>query len=179
MPEERILLGVIGRSHGVRGLVRVTSHAADPADLTAYGPLNDDKGRRFMLRWRAEGVVEVTELIGDRGQRVTDRNAAEALTNTRLYVARDRLPPPEDDNEYYLADLIGLEARDRDGVALGRIAVVHDYGAGVSLEITRDETATLIVPFTRVVVPVVDVAAGHIVVVPPATLDATTGGGSP
>jgi 16S rRNA processing protein RimM len=176
MPEERILLGVIGRAHGVRGLLRVSSHAADPADLTAYGPLTDDKGRRFVLRWRGDSIVEVTELIGDRAVRITDRTGAEALTNTRLYVARERLPPPEDDEEFYLADLIGLQARDRDGAALGRITVVHDYGAGVSLEIARDDDALLIVPFTRAAVPVVDVAGGHVVVVPPATLDAPDGG---
>ena len=55
MPQNRILLGVIGRPHGVRGLVRVVSHTADPANLTAYGPLTDDRGRRFTLRWRGEG----------------------------------------------------------------------------------------------------------------------------
>ena len=52
---------MIGRPHGVRGLVRVTSHTADPADLTAYGPLSDETGRQFALRWMAEGVAEVSE----------------------------------------------------------------------------------------------------------------------
>ncbi len=167
MAETRILLGVIGRAHGVRGLVRVTSHTEDPADLTAYGPLSDDRGRRFTLSWRGEGIVEVAELVGGTPVKVTDRTQAETLTNTRLYVDRAQLPPPEDADEFYLADLIGLAALGVDGAELGRVAVVHDYGAGVSLEIETVGRTPLIVPFTRDCVPVVDVAAGRITVVPP------------
>lgn len=167
MPDTRILLGVIGRAHGVRGLVRVTSHTADPADLTAYGPLSDDRGRRFVLRWRGESVAEVAELVGGEAVRIADRTRAETLTNTRLYIDRAQLPPPEEEDEYYLADLIGLAASGADGSALGRVAVVHDYGAGVSLEIERDGSPPLIVPFTRACVPVVNIAAGGITVIPP------------
>ena len=167
MPDSRILLGVIGRAHGVRGLVRVTSHTADPAALTAYGPLTDAKGRRFVLRWRGEGVAEVTELVGDAAVKVTDRGVAERLTNTPLYIERTQLPPPDED-EFYLTDLIGLPAFDPAGAALGRVAVVHDYGAGTSIEIERDHAPPLIVPFTQACVPVVDVAAGRVVVAPPA-----------
>ena len=166
MPDSRILLGVIGRAHGVRGLVRVTSHTADPAGLTTYGPLTDAKGRRFALRWRGEGVAEVTELVGDAAVKVTDRNVAERLTNTPLYIERTQLPPPDED-EFYLTDLIGLPAFDPAGAALGRVAVVHDYGAGTSIEIERDHAPPLIVPFTQACVPVVDVAAGRVVVVVP------------
>ena len=166
MPDSRILLGVIGRAHGVRGLVRVTSHTADPAGLTTYGPLTDAKGRRFALRWRGEGVAEVTELVGDAAVKVTDRNVAERLTNTPLYIERTQLPPPDED-EFYLTDLIGLPAFDPAGAALGRVAVVHDYGAGTSIEIERDHAPALIVPFTQACVPVVDVAAGRVVVVVP------------
>lgn len=167
MPDTSILLGVIGRAHGVRGLVRVTSHTEDPADLTAYGPLSDDRGRRFTLRWRGEGIVEVMELVDGVSVKVTDRTQAEKLTNTRLYIDRARLPPPEDEDEFYLVDLIGLAAAGADGVPLGRVAVVHDYGAGVSLEIARDGAPPLIVPFTRAAVPVVDVAGGQVTVCPP------------
>jgi 16S rRNA processing protein RimM len=166
VPESRILLGVIGRAHGVRGLVRVTSHTADPADLTAYGPLTDAKGRRFVLHWRSEGVAEVAELVGDREVRVTDRSAAEKLTNTQLFIDRAQLPAAEDD-EYYLADLIGLAAVDPSGMPLGLVTVVHDYGAGTSLEIERPGAPAVIVPFTHACVPQVDIAAGRIVVIVP------------
>jgi 16S rRNA processing protein RimM len=182
MPESRILLGVIGRAHGVRGLVRVTSHTADPAALAAYGPLTDAKGRRFTLLWRGEGIAEVSEIIGDRTERVSDRTAAERLTNVALYINRVQLPPPEED-EFYLADLIGLAAFTPDGAALGRVAVVHDYGAGTSIEIERDDAPALIVPFTRACVPEVDVAGARVVVVVPAAsageeITNSTAGGS-
>ncbi|MGE0418263.1 MAG: ribosome maturation factor RimM [Acetobacteraceae bacterium] len=171
MPDSRILLGVIGRAHGVRGLVRVTSHTADPTGLTAYGPLTDAKGRQFVLQWRGEGIAEVTEVIDGTPHRVGDRAAAEKLTNTRLFIDRARLPPIEEEDEFYLADLIGLVATDPAGVSLGRVAVMHDYGAGVSLEVERPVGPPLIVPFTRACVPVVDLAAGRVTVVPPDELD--------
>jgi 16S rRNA processing protein RimM len=161
--ERRILLGVIGRPHGVRGLVRVTSHTADPADLTAYGPLSDDKGRRFVLRWRGEGVAEVEAQVDGTAVKVADRSAAEKLTNTRLYVDRAQLPEPSSE-EFYLADLIGMTALDADasGAVLGKVVTVHDYGAGASLEIVRDGVSPLLVPFTRACVPEVDLAGGRV-----------------
>ncbi|HXA24106.1 MAG TPA: ribosome maturation factor RimM [Acetobacteraceae bacterium] len=167
MPESRILMGVIGRPHGVRGLLRVTSYAED---LAVYGPLSDAKGRRFVVRPRGAGVAEVAEIVGDAEAKVADRAAAERLTNTRLYVERERLPEPEPD-EFYLVDLIGLTAIDGAGVALGTVSAVHDYGAGVSLEIARDGAPPLLVPFTRACVPDVDVAAGRLRVEPPAEIE--------
>jgi 16S rRNA processing protein RimM len=168
LPESRILMGVIGRPHGVRGWVRVTSYAED---LTAYGPLSDAKGRRFVLRPRGDGVAEVAELVDGAEVKVGDRTAAETLTNTRLYVERERLPEPEDD-EFYLADLIGLIACDAAGAAIGTVAAVHDYGAGTSLEIARENAPPLLVPFTRASVPEVDVAGGSLTVMPPDELEA-------
>ena len=163
VPEHRILLGVIGRPHGVRGLVHVTSYADD---LTVYGALTDAKGRRFVLRWRGGGVAEIAELIGAVEVKVSDRAAAEKLTNTRLYIDRAQLPEPEED-EFYLADLIGSAAIDIDGAHLGTVVAVHDYGAGAGLEIEQEGAQPLLVPFTRACVPQVDVAAGKIVVDPP------------
>jgi len=163
MPADRILLGVIGRPHGVQGLVHVTSHTADPADLTAYGPLSDDRGRCFTLHWRGAGLVEVAEQVDGAVIKVADRRAAEKLTNTRLYVARSALPPPEED-EFYLADLVGLGTMDASGTRIGTVTAVHDYGAGASLEIARPDAPPLLVPFTRAAVPVVDLSEGRVVV---------------
>ena len=89
-----------------------------------------------------------------------------ALTNTRLYLERDRLPPPEAE-EFYLADLVGLAAFDSDGAKLGAVTTVHDYGAGASLEIAREGAPALLVPFTRAAVPEVDLPAGRLAVVLP------------
>jgi len=161
MPEQRVLLGVIGRPHGVRGLLHVHCYAGDPAALPGYGPFVDDRGRRFSLHWRGEGIAEVSEVIGGVPRPVTDRDAAAKLVNTRLYVERDRLPATDDD-EFYVSDLVGLEAFGRDGTPLGRVDAVHDYGGGVSLEI-----GALLVPFTHAAVPEVDLAAGRLTVMPP------------
>jgi 16S rRNA processing protein RimM len=168
VPESRILMGVIGRPHGVRGWVRVTSYADD---LAAYGPLSDAKGRCFVLRSRGAGVAEITELVDGVEVKVPDRSAAEKLTNTRLYVERERLPEPEED-EFYLVDLVGLTAGDAAGRQIGTVSAVHDYGAGTSLEIARENAPPLLVPFTCAVVPNVDVPAGRLTVVPPDELDA-------
>ena len=174
MPESRILLGVIGRPHGVRGLVRVTSYADPPEALAAYSPLSDDQGRGFSLRWRGDGLAEVAEIVGGASVKVADRTAAEQLTNRRLYVARDRLPLPAAD-EFYLADLVGLAAIDAGGGEIGTVVGVHDYGAGASLEIAGNGDVPLLVPFTRVAVPVVDVGGGRVMVAPPEPVDVLPG----
>ena len=166
MPDRLIQLGVIGRAHGVHGPVRVTSYTEDPANLTRYSPLSDGSGRRFALRWTGDDIAEVFEIVGGKRVKVADRAAAERLTNTKLFVDRDRLPAPEED-EYYLADLIGLTAVDTGGASVGVVSVVHDYGAGASLEIAREGDGTIIVPFTAACVPDVDIASGCVVVVPP------------
>jgi 16S rRNA processing protein RimM len=162
MGGRRILMGVVGRPHGVRGLVRLHGYASDPADLPGYGPLTDDRGRRFTIRWQGDGIAELTLLVDGKRVKVADRAAAEQLVNLRLYVDRSRLPPPRTD-EFYLADLTGLLAVTPDGRELGRVDAVHDHGAGAFLEI-----GPLLIPFTRTAVPDVDVAAGRLTVVPPA-----------
>ncbi len=159
MEPRRILMGVVGRPHGVRGLVHVQSYTADPAALAKYGVLLDDHGRHWTLAWQQTGVAQLRDA---EGQPLADRTAAERLTNTRLYVERERLPKPGAD-EFYLTDLEGLQAIDPAGMALGRVTVVHDYGAGVSLEL---DTGALI-PFTQACVPSVDVLAGRVTIVMP------------
>ncbi|MCS6855585.1 MAG: ribosome maturation factor RimM [Elioraea sp.] len=162
MGEGRILLGVIGRPHGVKGLVRVQSFTADPCAIADYGPLADEAGRSIVLRVVMRGATPVCAIDG-----VADRDAAARLTGTRLYVERAQLPALADPDEFYHADLVGLVAEDDTGRVLGRVASVEDYGAGTFLEIATDE-GLLAVPFTRASVPMVDVARGRLVVVPPA-----------
>lgn len=137
------------------------SYTAEPSDLASYGVLDDDQGRRFRLKWKTAGVAEVFQIVEGKRMPLTTRESAQALVNTRLYVPRDKLPPAGEE-EFYLADLMGLEAVDPDGLVLGRVDTVHDYGAGTSLEIGR-----IIVPFTKACVPVIDLQAGRITVVLP------------
>ncbi|HYZ33030.1 MAG TPA: ribosome maturation factor RimM, partial [Crenalkalicoccus sp.] len=151
--------GEIGRAHGVRGLVRLRSFTADPAAIATY-TLTDEAGtRRFALTLLADGLARI--------EGVADRSAAERLTGTRLYVDRALLPPTEEE-EFYLADLVGLPARTEEGALFGTVRAVEDHGAGPFLVIAEEGGAERLIPFTRAAVPVVDLAAGRLVVVPPA-----------
>jgi 16S rRNA processing protein RimM len=163
MAEERICVGVIGAPRGVRGELRVKSFTAEPTALAGYGPLTDESGRReFRLRMLGrQGDMLVVRIDG-----VDNRDAAEALKGIRLYVARAALPAPGED-EYYQADLVGLSAQAVDGTALGTVRAVEDFGAGPLLELVLGDGRPVLVPFTRAVVPVVDLAGRRVVVDPP------------
>jgi 16S rRNA processing protein RimM len=160
---KRVCLGVVTAPHGVRGAVRVKSFTEALEDVARYGPLTDEAGlRRFELRViRAGKGVVIARLLG-----VEDRNQAEALRGLRLYLPRSALPQTEAE-EYYHADLIGLEAVLGDGTPVGRVRAIHDFGAGDTLEVARAGAPALMVPFTRAVVPSVELASGRLVLDPP------------
>jgi 16S rRNA processing protein RimM len=161
-----ILLARIGAPHGVRGEVRVKSFAKDPESLKRYSPLAAGDGRLFHVeRLRPAKEVLVVKFRG-----VDDRRAAEALNGVELYLDRERLPAAEED-EFYHADLIGLAAFSEAGEALGTVIAVHDFGAGDILEIAPSRGKSLLLPFTRATVPLVDIEAGRIVVAPPAEIE--------
>ncbi len=160
----RILLGELGAAHGIRGEISVKTYTANPADIGAYGPLQDEQGRRtFELK-----IVRVTPKgVIVRVNGADDRTAAEKLRNIKLYVDRDRLPAVTD-GEFYHEDLVGLRAMASDGASVGTIVAVQNYGAGDILEIRRDGgTATELIPFTNACVPEVDLARGIAVVIMP------------
>ena len=158
-----ILLGVLGRPHGVRGWMHVRSFTASAEDLTRYGVLTDETGERWTLAWCAPGVAALTRADGTK---VADREQAARLTNRRLYVPRSQLPAPRAD-EYYLSDLIGARAVSPAGEPVGRVEAVHDYGAGASLELLQPDGSALLVPFTRASVPSVHLGEGVLVVAVP------------
>ncbi len=160
---ERVCLGEIAGAHGVKGVVRVWSFTAEPAAIAAYGTLTDASGeRKFELRMTGMSRSHVlAEIAG-----VTGRSAAAALKGTRLYMPRTRLPAAGAD-EYYHGELIGLIAELAHGARLGPVIAVEDFGAGTVLEITREDGESVLVPFTRRVVPEVDVARGRLVIDPP------------
>ncbi|MEI6556834.1 MAG: ribosome maturation factor RimM [Rhodospirillaceae bacterium] len=160
----RVRVGEIVGVHGVRGLVRLKSFTADPAAVAAYGPVEDEAGRRkFVLRLQsaAKGLW-VARVEG-----IETREAAETLKGVGLYIDRGLLPEPEE-GEFYHTDLIGLRAeRAGDGGSLGVVLAVHDFGAGTMLELALPDGQTEMVPFSLAVVPVVDLAGGRLVVEPP------------
>ena len=160
---ETVCLGRIVGAHGVRGIVRVQSHTANPDDFTAYGVLSDASGTR---RFTATVTGHVKGLVLARIEGVDDRNAAEALRGTDLHVPRAVLPPAEGE-EYYHVDLLGLSAEAEDGTVLGRVSAVHDHGAGPFVEIQPPDGPSILVPFTRERVPAIDIEAGRMVVAAP------------
>lgn len=159
--DRRIQLGHIGPAHGLKGEVVITSFTAEPTGIASYGPLSDEAGTRTftILSVRAAGKGLVARLEG-----IGDRTAAEALRGTKLYIARDRLPPPEA-GEYYVTDLIGLPVVRLDGSAAGTIVAVPDFGAGDLLEIRPEGGGeTYYVPFADKHVPEVDIANRRVVI---------------
>ena len=160
----RILLGRITGAHGIRGDVLVHSFAAVREDIAAYGPLSDAAGQRT-FKLKLVGVTSKGLIARIAG--VADRNAAEALRGTELCVARDKLPAP-DAEEFYHADLIGMTAVSPDGVPLGEVVAVENFGAGDLLEVRlHGKPATELVPFNATFAPHVDLAARRIVIVLP------------
>jgi 16S rRNA processing protein RimM len=158
----RICLGQIGAAHGVGGEVRLRSFTADPHAITGYGPLETEDGRVLEIEWlRPAKDHFVARLAG-----ICDRDAAERLTNVKLYVPRERLPEPNEADEYYHADLVGLAVVDPAGNTLGTVVGIHNFGAGDLIEMQEAESgSTHMLPFDKATVPVVDIAAGRIVVV--------------
>ena len=162
-PATLLLLGAIGAPRGIKGEVRIKSFTANPKDIAAYGPLWDEKAART---FRVKVVGETKGHLIARIDGVSDRNAAEALKGTRLYVPRDVLPPA-DDGAFYHVDLIGLRAETTKGEFLGEVQAVFDHGAGDVLDIGGGPYKGLVVPFTLDVVPEVDIKTGRITIEPP------------
>ena len=164
----RIRLGVIAGAHGLDGAVLIRSHTADPASIGSYGELTDaGGGRSFKVKVRRvtpKGVIAKVD-------GVADRTAAEGLKGVELYISRDALPEPDED-EFYYADLIGLGVEGTDGQRLGTVSNMANYGAGDVMEVALETGGSLLLPFTRAAVPVIDVAAGRIVVDPPSVVEA-------
>lgn len=166
MRRDLILVGRFGAPHGVRGEIRLQSFTDEPRAIAGYGPLLDASGERRFIVEALRPVKDdlfVAKLFG-----IETRSDAEALTNLELFVPRGSLPGLESE-EFYLADLIGLEVVTEDGAPFGRVIAVPDYGGGPLLEIAPAGGGdTLLLPFTRAIVPVVDLVAARVVVVPPA-----------
>ncbi len=166
-----ILLGQIGAAHGIKGEVRIATHTEEPENIAGYGPLATNRpGLTITItKVRRQKNVVVATIEG-----VSDRTAAERLNGIELYVDRDRLPDPDDEDDFYHADLIGLEARIDNGTVIGTVAAIHNHGAGDIIEI-RDEQSgdSFLYPFTRTVVPEVRLADGYLTIVVP--LDAPEG----
>jgi 16S rRNA processing protein RimM len=172
MPSRLVQIGIFGAPHGVRGELRVKSFTGDPQALAGYRPLTDETGGRTFEVTSARPLKDDMLVVRLKG--VATREAAAALTGVALWVPREALPAPDDEDEFYHADLIGLRAELADGTLVGTVAALQNFGADDLLEIRlAGERRTVYLPFTKAVVPVVDVAGGRVVVAPPdGSLDA-------
>jgi 16S rRNA processing protein RimM len=166
---DRVCVAQIGAAHGVRGEVRLWSFTEDPMAVTGYGALESEDGSR---RFTIEAIRPAKGHLVARLAGVSDRDAAEQLANLKLYVPRDRLPPLQEPETYYHADLVGLAAVSADGATLGTVTAVLNFGAGDIIEIRpHGGGEPLLLPFTDTAVPQIDIAAGRIVVGPLAESD--------
>jgi 16S rRNA processing protein RimM len=162
MTKDILLAAVIG-AQGLKGEVKVKAFTETPGALARYGALHDAKGNRFEIT-ACRPAKDGEAVIAFAG--IVDRSAAEALKGMQLFVAREALPETEED-EFYHADLIGLEAYDSEGRLVGKVGAIHNFGAGDVIELVRDDRDTVHLAFTRETVPVIDIAGGRITVAVP------------
>lgn len=155
--------------HGIKGMLTLKVFSDTPEKLMDYMPLCDASGQKTFdfVTFQPHGNIYLITLEG-----ITDRTAAEKLRGTQLYMPRERLPKIKDKDTYYHTDLMGLTAKSPEGEALGRIIMVANYGAGDLLEIKPPKGASYLIPFTKAIVPAVDLEKREAtVIVPPGLLD--------
>jgi 16S rRNA processing protein RimM len=167
MAPRLILVAQVGGAFGVRGEVKITAYTAEPQTLLHYRDLK-----------REDGTPGLTLLTGRpakaglvaKAKEITTPEQADAMRGLKLYIDRDLMPPPEED-EFYLADLVGIEARDDAGAKIGKVISVQNFGADDLLEIKPQAGASWWLPFTREAVPQVNIAERWLTVVPPTEID--------
>ena len=166
MAEDKVLLGRITGVHGLKGEVKIAAYTSEPEDIASYGPLTSaDGAQRFHIS-AIRSVKGGTIIAVLRG--VSNRDEAEKLSGTELYVSRAALPPAESDDEYYHSDLIGLNAVSPAGETIGKVIAVHNFGAGDLLEVRFEgERQAQLIPFENAHVPRVDLTARQVVVLRP------------
>ncbi len=168
-PRDQVLVGVIVGAHGIKGEVKLKSFTSDPLNIGRYGPLQSSSGKQFEI---AKLKAAKDDFIASL-KNVNDRNEAEVLKGTELFVAREKLPKLKS-HEAYAHDLMGLDVVLESGSKLGKLVAMPNYGAGDLLEVAVDgNSETVLIPFTNAFVPQEDFTSGRItVILPEGYLDA-------
>jgi 16S rRNA processing protein RimM len=166
---DRIRVARIGAAHGVRGEVKLWSFTQDPLAVANYGPLETEDGKQ---RFEIEALRLAKEFLVARIAGIDDRDAAEKLCNLNLFVRRERLPAIDEADTYYHADLVGMAAVTPEGVPLGAVTAIHNFGAGDLIEIASIAGGEpVLLPFTEATVPKIDIALRQITVVLPTVIE--------
>lgn len=161
---ERVRVGTIGGAYGVKGEVRIKSFCAIPEAIADYAPLTTEDGSRT---FEVTITRQISNGLAARMTGIDSKEDADALRGMGLYALRSQLPETDDD-EYYYADLIGLDVFDTGGNPIGKIKAVQNHGATDLLEVFGPGLkTTVLIPFTKDVVPTVDIASGRVIADPP------------
>ncbi len=164
-----VCVAAIAGAFGVKGEVKLKPFTETPENCVAYGPLLNATGE-VVLSPKSHRVMK--NFVAVTAPEVSTPEAADALKSTKLFVFRDMLPAPEEDDFYY-SDLVGLDVKSKEGKRIGQVVAVHQFGAGDMLEIappmdkkTKKMPASFFHPFTKAATPKVDVSAGRLIIVP-------------
>lgn len=130
--------------------------------LADYGPLFDARGSLFEI----DGLRPSRDMVIARFKSVTSREQAELLNGTELFIDRSQLPHDTEEDEYYQADLIGMQLRDESGTAFGTVESIHNYGAGDIIEVRKDRRHTFMIPFTKAAISKINMEAGIMTIDP-------------
>jgi 16S rRNA processing protein RimM len=162
MPEDAVEVGRILGAWGVKGGIKVKPFSSDPQALFSskrwfVGPAELKPGHQVPPLLRVVQAREQNDAVVATVQEINDRDAAQALAGARLFIARSSFPTPDDD-EFYWVDLIGLDVRNREGVALGRVIGLIETGPHCVLrvELADEQAEQVLIPFVDAYVDRVD-----------------------
>jgi len=156
-------IATVAAAHGIGGEVRLKVFLEDKDSFESLAPFTDVSGNdlgSLQIRGQSKDQL-IVRMAG-----TNNRDAAEALKGLNLFIPRDRLPEPEDEDEFYYEDLIGLNVEE-DGKTIGTIKSVRDHGAGDLVEIEFLNGKTDYFAFSKANFPAIRIKQGHVTFVRP------------
>lgn len=160
-----VCVAEITGAHGIQGMLKFKIFSDSPESLMEYKPLYDFKAEK---EFEITHIAEHKNSYLGRIKTIDDRNKAEALKGTKLYIHKNILPEIDDEDTYYYRDLIGLTVKNTEDTIIGKVANVVDFGAGDLLEIAQvSDGKTFFLPFKTAYVPTVDIKKQEIIVIIP------------
>lgn len=163
MTEKLLKVATVAAAHGIGGEIRLKVFLEDKDSFEDLGPFCDVAGQDLgdiQIRGQSKGQF-IARMAG-----TNNRDAAEALKGLNLFIPRDRLPEPEEEDEFYYADLIGLSVHE-DGSEIGKVKTLRDHGAGDLLEIEFLNGKTDYFAFTKANFPEISLSDGRLSFVRP------------